>query len=111
MEQDVSEHEHDSVETEENAAEPTLEDQYGEPNDDSDDDLGLDDHVADGSSRELSEAEGDEDPADDAEDSEDSDDDPLEAFRRELWAKPGDWFVVHTYSGMENRVKSNLENR
>jgi transcriptional antiterminator NusG len=36
---------------------------------------------------------------------------PLEAFRRELWAKPGDWFVIHTYSGMENRVKSNLENR
>ncbi|QZY29528.1 transcription termination/antitermination protein NusG [Nocardioides coralli] len=41
----------------------------------------------------------------------DTDDDPLEAFRRELWAKPGDWFVVHTYSGMEKRVKSNLENR
>ena len=39
------------------------------------------------------------------------DDDPLEAFRRELWAKPGDWYVVHTYSGMENRVKQNLENR
>jgi transcriptional antiterminator NusG len=37
--------------------------------------------------------------------------DPLEAFRRELWSKPGDWFVVHTYSGMENRVKANLENR
>jgi transcription termination/antitermination protein NusG len=37
--------------------------------------------------------------------------DPLEAFRRELEAKVGDWFVVHTYSGMENRVKSNLENR
>ncbi|KRA30873.1 MULTISPECIES: transcription termination/antitermination protein NusG [unclassified Nocardioides] len=37
--------------------------------------------------------------------------DPLEAFRRELWAKPGDWYVVHTYSGMENRVKQNLENR
>jgi transcriptional antiterminator NusG len=42
---------------------------------------------------------------------EDEDVDPLEAFRAELWAKPGDWFVVHTYSGMENRVKSNLENR
>jgi len=40
-----------------------------------------------------------------------ADDDPLEAFRRELWAKPGDWFVVHTYSGMEKRVKQNLENR
>src|SRR5687767_12398260 len=48
-----------------------------------------------------------------AEDDEDEDeaDGPLEAFRRELWAKPGDWFVIHTYSGMENRVKSNLENR
>ncbi|WP_372735401.1 transcription termination/antitermination protein NusG [Nocardioides sp.] len=42
---------------------------------------------------------------------EESPDGPLEAFRAELWAKPGDWFVVHTYSGMENRVKSNLENR
>src|SRR5918994_1359286 len=37
--------------------------------------------------------------------------DPLEEFRQELWAKPGDWFVIHTYSGMENRVKANLENR
>ncbi|MGH3501499.1 MAG: transcription termination/antitermination protein NusG [Nocardioidaceae bacterium] len=37
--------------------------------------------------------------------------DPREAFRQELRAKPGDWFVVHTYSGMENRVKANLENR
>ena len=40
-----------------------------------------------------------------------TDEDPLEAFRRELWAKPGDWYVVHTYSGMEKRVKQNLENR
>ena len=40
-----------------------------------------------------------------------AEDDPLEAFRRELWAKPGDWYVVHTYSGMEKRVKTNLENR
>ena len=46
-----------------------------------------------------------------ADEAEDEESDPLEAFRRELWAKPGDWFVVHTYSGMENRVKSNLENR
>jgi transcription termination/antitermination protein NusG len=37
--------------------------------------------------------------------------DPLEEFRAALWAKPGDWFVVHTYSGLENRVKANLENR
>ena len=37
--------------------------------------------------------------------------DPLEEFRRELWAKPGEWYVVHTYYGMENRVRQNLENR
>jgi transcription termination/antitermination protein NusG len=37
--------------------------------------------------------------------------DPLEEFREALRAKIGDWFVVHTYSGMENRVKANLENR
>jgi transcription termination/antitermination protein NusG len=35
----------------------------------------------------------------------------LEAFRTELRSKPGDWYVVHTYSGMENRVLQNLENR
>jgi transcriptional antiterminator NusG len=37
--------------------------------------------------------------------------DPLAEFREKLRSQPGDWFVVHTYSGMENRVKTNLENR
>jgi transcriptional antiterminator NusG len=57
--------------------------------------------------------EADESVADEADeaDEEPVDEDPLEAFRRELYAKPGDWFVVHTYSGMENRVRANLENR
>jgi len=56
--------------------------------------------------------ETDETLEDDEHDADEPDEnDPLEVFRRELWAKPGDWFVVHTYSGMENRVKSNLENR
>jgi len=55
---------------------------------------------------------GDEAAADEAtEEAPAEDADPLEAFRRELWAKPGDWYVVHTYSGMENRVRSNLEQR
>ncbi len=55
----------------------------------------------------------DEDAAATEEDADEApeEDGPLEAFRRELWAKPGDWFVVHTYSGMEKRVKHNLENR
>jgi transcription termination/antitermination protein NusG len=37
--------------------------------------------------------------------------DALAEFRAALREKVGDWFVVHTYSGMENRVKANLENR
>jgi len=37
--------------------------------------------------------------------------DPLEELRSRLRSQFGDWYVVHTYSGMENRVKSNLENR
>ncbi len=51
------------------------------------------------------------DPPAEASEEEAEEADPLEDFRRELWAKPGDWFVVHTYSGMENRVRQNLENR
>ena len=55
----------------------------------------------------------DSDGSEGSEDSESEEDaeGPLEAFRRELWAKPGEWYVVHTYSGMEKRVKQNLENR
>ena len=37
--------------------------------------------------------------------------DPLDEFRRALRSKPGGWFVVQTYSGMENRVRANLESR
>jgi len=40
-----------------------------------------------------------------------SDADPLEEFRIRLRSQIGDWYVVHTYSGMEKRVKANLENR
>jgi transcriptional antiterminator NusG len=37
--------------------------------------------------------------------------DPLEEFRAALRSQPGEWYVVHSYSGMENRVKANLESR
>ncbi|MET0713029.1 MAG: transcription termination/antitermination NusG family protein, partial [Jiangellaceae bacterium] len=53
--------------------------------------------------------------AEEAEEDEDEESDEgknaLEAFRTELRSKMGDWYVVHTYSGMENRVLQNLENR
>ena len=37
--------------------------------------------------------------------------DPVAEFKATLRAKPGDWYVVHSYAGYENRVKANLETR
>jgi transcriptional antiterminator NusG len=42
---------------------------------------------------------------------EDEDADPVETFRSQLISMPGDWYVVHTYAGYENKVKTNLETR
>jgi transcriptional antiterminator NusG len=42
---------------------------------------------------------------------EDEDEDPAVALKRELRAKPGDWYVIHSYAGYENKVKANLETR
>jgi len=39
------------------------------------------------------------------------DEDPLVAFRARLDSQIGDWFVIHSYAGFENRVKQNLETR
>ncbi len=35
----------------------------------------------------------------------------LDELRARLESEYGDWYVIHTYSGMENRVKQNLEQR
>jgi transcriptional antiterminator NusG len=71
----------------------------------SDDDLDID----------FGRPEAEEEPEDEAEEPDEAESDAgntaLEAFRVELRTKPGDWYVVHTYSGMENRVLQNLENR
>lgn len=37
--------------------------------------------------------------------------DPVQRFKAELRTLPGDWYVVHSYAGYENRVKTNLESR
>ena len=39
------------------------------------------------------------------------DDDPVALFKAELRLQPGDWYVVHSYAGYENRVRTNLESR
>ncbi len=38
-------------------------------------------------------------------------DEPAEAAAHDPYAGPGDWYVVHTYAGYENKVKTNLESR
>jgi transcription termination/antitermination factor NusG len=52
-------------------------------------------------------------PAHDAVTADGADDeaDPVEAMRRKLRLLPGDWYVVHSYAGYENKVKTNLEAR
>jgi len=54
-----------------------------------------------------------------AEDAEDTDEeaepeppaDPYADFKMQLRLQPGDWYVVHSYAGYENRVKTNIETR
>nr|WP_245791542.1 transcription termination/antitermination protein NusG [Actinacidiphila rubida] len=58
------------------------------------------------------EAESDDENAEDAGDGEVAEPvDAVAAFREELRTLPGEWYVIHTYAGYENRVKSNLEQR
>ncbi|AGL14421.1 transcription termination/antitermination protein NusG [Actinoplanes sp. N902-109] len=42
---------------------------------------------------------------------EDDDYDPVAELRQKLRYAPGDWYVVHSYAGYENKVKTNLETR
>ncbi|GAA1930599.1 transcription termination/antitermination protein NusG [Streptomyces durmitorensis] len=67
--------------------------------------------VAEAETDEDAEAESDE-AAESAEDEEEAEPvDPIVALREELRTLPGEWYVIHTYAGYENRVKTNLEQR
>ncbi|GAB34984.1 transcription termination/antitermination protein NusG [Gordonia otitidis] len=37
--------------------------------------------------------------------------DPAEELRKQLRRAPGEWYVIHSYAGYENKVKTNLETR
>ncbi|MYR08584.1 transcription termination/antitermination protein NusG [Gordonia sp. SID5947] len=55
---------------------------------------------------------GDEAVADEAVAEEPAEDlDPVEELRKQLRRAPGDWYVIHSYAGYENKVKANLETR
>jgi transcriptional antiterminator NusG len=64
----------------------------------------LDEVVAEAGAAEAAAEEG-------AAEAEEEDEDPIEALRRELRTQFGDWYVVHSYAGYENKVKTNLESR
>jgi transcriptional antiterminator NusG len=65
-----------------------------------DDDAAPIDAVASAAGEPGSDGSDDEEPAD-----------PVEEFKAGLRRAPGDWYVIHSYAGYENRVKANLENR
>ena len=54
----------------------------------------------------ASDAPAEETPAEDEEDV-----DPAVALKKDLRSKPGNWYVIHSYAGYENKVKANLETR
>jgi len=94
----TAEHEDESPDTESPAAE-------------SDDDTDLD-------TDSDSDTDGDTDESDDdtvaaiaEETAEEEELDPVEEMRAALRRAPGDWYVVHSYAGYENKVKANLETR
>jgi transcriptional antiterminator NusG len=57
------------------------------------------------------ETEDAEEAAEELEEEPEDDRDPIEKLREELRVLPGEWYVIHTYAGYENRVKTNLEQR
>ncbi|WP_184484580.1 transcription termination/antitermination protein NusG [Saccharopolyspora gloriosae] len=46
-----------------------------------------------------------------AEEADEVEADPVEELRAALRRAPGEWYVVHSYAGYENKVKTNLETR
>ena len=88
--------------------EPGEADPAGEAEDVASADGALDESAVDAPGEPADDAE----PADGAEvDGAEPVDGAREEFQRELRMLPGDWYVVHSYAGYENRVKTNLESR
>ena len=91
------------------AAEPEINLDFGddEPAEASDDDIAR--------NLGIGQAADDEEDADEDEpseaDNQDAVDAAIEELRDELSSKFGEWYVLHTYSGMENKVKQNLDAR
>ncbi|UTT68569.1 transcription termination/antitermination protein NusG [Arthrobacter sp. DNA4] len=76
------------------------------------DDAASDAAVADADEADASDADGEDEPADAlAAAAATAAADPAEEFKAKLRRQEGDWYVIHSYAGYENRVKANLETR
>lgn len=60
---------------------------------------------------EVAETETDEDAAAEAAPIDEEPADPVAEMKSALRRAPGDWYVIHSYAGYENKVKANLETR
>jgi transcription termination/antitermination protein NusG len=69
----------------------------------------VDSAQADGSGEDIGSTQ--QEQADDTATAEDEETDPVEELRAALRRAPGEWYVVHSYAGYENKVKTNLETR
>jgi transcription termination/antitermination protein NusG len=69
------------------------------------------DATASEEAEEAADATASEEPADATASEEAEEVDPAVALKADLRAKPGDWYVIHSYAGYENKVKANLETR
>jgi transcription termination/antitermination protein NusG len=99
----------DEVTAEHEDASPDTESPAAESDDDTDDDTGRD--TDDDTDDDTDEADDDTVAAIAEETAEEEDLDPVEEMRAALRRAPGDWYVVHSYAGYENKVKANLETR
>lgn len=81
-----------------------------EPAEASDDDIARNLGIGQAADDEQDADENESSEADNA-DNQDVVDAAIEELRGELSSKFGEWYVLHTYSGMENKVKQNLDAR
>jgi len=99
----------DEIDADEIEADETDTDESGVEENDSDE---TDEAVTDETDTDDPEDGADADAeATDAVPDEDVEVDPIEEMRAALRRAPGDWYVVHSYAGYENKVKANLETR
>ena len=96
----------DSVDTDASAATEAEGDQVDEGADDTDAPAGVSFSDSDDAAEATDEQAVSDEPDIDAPPA-----DPVKEFKDALASKFGDWYVVHSYAGYENRVKANLENR